>query len=131
MNKFEPKEKKFKVWDGVDYMSNPFTLYDIVLRKIQFTSDYKVLEYTGRNDKNGIEIYEGSIVKRNALCFDDNYETYYEEQISFVSYHGHGFWFEGEHFGWEGEGLWDWDQVEVIGNTYENSDIYNALLIIK
>jgi len=44
-------------------MSNPFTLKDTQEGKIQFTSDCKVMQFTGLFDKNGKEIYEGDIVQ--------------------------------------------------------------------
>jgi hypothetical protein len=53
---------KFRAWDGVDYMSNPFTLQDIQSGKIQFTSDTIIMQFTGLLDKNGTEIYEGDIM---------------------------------------------------------------------
>lgn len=53
---------KFMAWDGVDYMSKPFTLHDIVTRKIEFTSDTKILQFTGLVDKHGKEVYEGMLV---------------------------------------------------------------------
>lgn len=59
------REIKFKVWDGQDYMSQPFTLQDLMLGKIQFTSDCPVLQFTGLKDKSGKEIYEGDIIKHD------------------------------------------------------------------
>ena len=58
------REIKFRAWDNVDYMSSPFTLQDIQERKIQFTSDAVLMQFTGLLDKNGKEIYEGDILKR-------------------------------------------------------------------
>ena len=54
---------KFKVFDGVDYLSEPFTLQDLQSGKIQFTSDAKVLQYTGCKDHAGEEIYAKDIVQ--------------------------------------------------------------------
>lgn len=55
------RDLKFRAWDGVSYMSNPFTLQDIQLRKIAFTSGCPVMQFTGLTDKNKNEIYEGDI----------------------------------------------------------------------
>lgn len=57
-------EKKFRVWDNVDYMSQPFTFSDIQSKKIEFTSECIVMQFTGLSDKNGKEIYEGDVLER-------------------------------------------------------------------
>ena len=57
------REIKFKVWDGVDYTSNPFTLHDIISKNIWFTKDAVILQYIDIKDKNGVEIYEGDIIR--------------------------------------------------------------------
>ena len=46
------KEIKFRVWDNVDFMSKPFTLYGLQAGLVQFTHDCLVMQYAGIKDKN-------------------------------------------------------------------------------
>ena len=86
----------------------------------------KLMQFTGLQDKNKKDIYEGDVVKRTIVKFDfelpDGETCFVSEEISVIIYRNHGFWVESESFGYEGEGLWKWDEMEVIGNIYEHAD---------
>ena len=112
---------KFKVWDNVDYMSNPFTLQDLQKKKIQFTNDCKVLQFTGLTDKNGIEIFEGDIIK--VQDYNGNWSRDGAEVVFSNDYVG----------GWV---ISNGNQnlnlgtrqiyLEIIGNIYENPELLNS-----
>lgn len=78
----------------------------------EFTSskDITLMLYTNRRDKHGNKIYDQDIVSWNG-------------KLSKVVYKGTGFWIDAESFGDEGEDLWDWDEIEVVGNTFQSENI--------
>ena len=59
------REIKFRAWIGNKMLSPDRTEANIALRGIKQTDDFILMQYTGRKDKNGVEIYEGDI------CRDD------------------------------------------------------------
>lgn len=79
---------KFRVF-GSEYMSQPFTLFDLVQRKVEFTKDVAVMQFTGLKDKSQHEIFEGDIVK----CID--HPTGAENRTGVVTYH-QGKWIVGD-----------------------------------
>jgi uncharacterized phage protein (TIGR01671 family) len=87
----------------------------------------ELMQFTGCNDKTGKPIYEGDIVKRVIITFDlekpDGEDEIRTEEISYIEWRHSGFWVAAEHFGWEGESMWHWGDIEVIGNIYENGDL--------
>lgn len=73
------REIKFRVWDNLDFMSQPFTLQDLQEKKIQFTSECILMQYTGIKDKNGKEIYEGDILSDPfPIDYEDLSKGYHE-----------------------------------------------------
>lgn len=100
-----------------------FRVWDEVAERMEFNIDPRikdgslhVMQYTGLNDKKGIEIYEGDIIKL---------ETYWKEEddhmksIWEVEWHDAGFvLMEKGDFRTEIAG--ENEKIEVIGNIYQN-----------
>ena len=105
---------KFRVWDNVDCMSKPFTLLDVQRRLTQFTHDCTAMQFTGFTDINGIEIYEGDLIKKD----DDKFVRC--GVVSFI----HGCWMVASKDGDLYFNLHYYlNQVEVIGNIYQHPEI--------
>ena len=85
-----------------------------------FRNKYEVMQYTGLKDKNGVEIYEGDVVKGRYYA---GYNIGIKRIIGSVSWTSASFKvngvkrYEGTRVGLDGS-------YEVIGNIYENPELF-------
>lgn len=75
-------------------------------------------QYTGMKDRYEKDIFEGDIVK-----WEDEYRYKEKSGISQIIWEGTEFNISGSNFGYEGEDLIGWENLEVIGNIFENADL--------
>ena len=119
---------KFKVFNTrLKKMSEPFAIEDLLSCEVALLHDSSIadeiiwIEYTGLQDKNGKEIYEGDIVECKVMP-DRNLDYWGHKPPRYIiSWGESGFIFD--YYGnWWGvpSSTQDW---EVIGNIYESKEL--------
>lgn len=99
-------EIKFRFWLGhTKKMTYEHSLIEISNAHWDFTEDIIPLQFTGRQDKNKKEIYNGDIV----ICHPEN--KYGRREIKIDLYKGFD----------NGDG----GDFEIIGNIFENPELLN------
>lgn len=80
-------------------------------------TNYKIMQYTGLKDKNGVEIYEGDIVER------------IKDKLFGVIYYSYDGYFIKVDNSIDAR-LHDWkcycDSIEIIGNIYKNPELLTS-----
>lgn len=126
MNQREIKFKAWNIakkrWEGVYDLVNGDTSYfgDCVAGNTH-KDEFHLMQFTGLRDKNGVEIYEGDIVKIIEINGNGEFEP---ERIEEVEYNEYDATFQVGTWSLNANKYID-EWGEVIGNVWENKELLN------
>lgn len=95
---------------------DPYTMYDTIKHY------HKVMVSTGLTDKNGVEIWEGDILRKEHFVRWSRKEGEITETLTSVVEWG-GMGFHPKRIGKSSTYLMDMTQFEAIGNIFENPEL--------
>ena len=95
---------------------------------VQFEADESVIvpmEYIGKKDKFGIEIYENFFVRFKKKEQNNNTDWVDVEKIELVTYDVDECEFVANRYYSDGDAV-DWSEMEVVGNLFQNPELLSV-----
>ena len=129
------KEIKFRAWNGNHMYYDDLTVvgpdmgFNALIAKTGKT--FNLMQYTGLKDKSGKEIYEGDVVLFVEDVIVETIEghnrTEPEGNIGSVNFKKGAYYIQtpgntNDFYSW-GEQRFSWEELEIIGNIYENPEL--------